>query len=53
MLKVFSRSDIVREGTETDLDFGDWLLKECKVTNEEYEQKQQKAKNSNLKEYKN
>ncbi len=44
VLKVFKRSDIARDGMETDLDFGDWLLKEDKVTDEEYKEKQQKAK---------
>lgn len=40
--KVFKRSDINREGTESDLDFGDWLLKEGKITQEEYILKQEK-----------
>ncbi len=31
-IKVFTRSDINREGTVSDLDFGDWLLKENKIT---------------------
>lgn len=34
--KVFKRSDINREGTESDLDYGDWLLKNGYITNEEY-----------------
>ncbi len=42
--KVLKRSDIVREGTLSDLDFGDWLIKEGKITQEEYEQKQVEAK---------
>ncbi len=42
--KVFKRSDTVREGTASDIDFGDWLLQEGKVTQEEYTQKQAEAK---------
>ncbi len=42
--KVIKRSDIVREGTASDMDFGDWLLQEGKVTKEEYNQKQIEAK---------
>lgn len=42
--KVLKKSDIVREGTVSDMDFGDWLLQEGKVTIEEYEQKQTEAK---------
>ena len=42
--KVLKRSDTVREGTASDIDFGDWLLSEGKVTQEEYEQKQEEAK---------
>ena len=34
--KVFKGADVVREGTVSDLDFGDSLLKEGKVTEEEY-----------------
>lgn len=37
VIKVFKRSDINREGTESDIDYGDWLLKENKITEEEYE----------------
>ena len=44
VFKVFKRADTVREGTESDIDFGNWLLKEGKVTQEEYERLQQKAK---------
>jgi lipopolysaccharide/colanic/teichoic acid biosynthesis glycosyltransferase len=36
VFKVFKRSDVVREGTESDIDYGDWLLKEGKITEEEY-----------------
>ena len=42
--KVLKRSDVVREGTVSDMDFGDWLLQKNKVTYEEYNQKQNKAK---------
>ncbi len=42
--KVLKKSDTVREGTVSDMDFGDWLLQEGKVTMEEYEQKQTEAK---------
>jgi len=42
--KVLKRSDTVREGTVSDMDYGDWLVMEGKVTKEEYEQKQTEAK---------
>lgn len=42
--KVLKRSDTVREGTVSDMDFGDWLMMEGKVTKEEYEEKQIEAK---------
>ena len=42
--KVFKRSDTVREGTVSDMDFGDWLILENKVDQETYEQKQAEAK---------
>ena len=42
--KVLKRSDTVREGTVSDMDFGDWLIWEGKVTQGEYEQKQAEAK---------
>lgn len=42
--KVLKCSDVVREGTVSDMDFGDWLLQKNKVTYEEYNQKQNKAK---------
>lgn len=35
--KVLRREDTVREGTESDMDFGDYLLKEKKITEEEYD----------------
>ena len=42
--KVFKRSDTVREGTVSDMDFGDWLILENKVDQETYEQKQAETK---------
>ena len=42
--KVLKRSDTVREGTVSDMDFGDWLLQEGKVTKAEYDEKQREAK---------
>lgn len=37
--KVFERSDTVREGTVSDVDFGDWLLMEGKIDLETYKKK--------------
>lgn len=42
--KVINRSDTVREGTVSDMDFGDWLLAEGKVERAEYDVKQTEAK---------
>lgn len=42
--KVLKRSDTVREGTVSDMDFGDWLLQEGKVDAETYARKQEEAK---------
>ena len=42
--KVLKRSDTVREGTESDMDFGDWLMQEGKVDKETYDQNQAEAK---------
>ena len=42
--KVLQRSDIVREGTVSDIDLGDWLLIEGKVDQETYDAKQTQAK---------
>ena len=44
VFKVFERSDIAREGTMSDIDFGDWLLQEGKVDQKEYDVKQNDAK---------
>ena len=43
-LKVIKRSDVEREGTVSDIDFGDWLLEKGEITQEEYENKQAEAK---------
>lgn len=43
--KVLKRRDTVREGTVSDMDFGDWLIKEGKVEQAEYIEKQEEAKN--------
>lgn len=42
--KVFRREDTVREGTVSDMDFGDWLLQKGEVTEETYEARQKEAK---------
>lgn len=42
--KVLKRSDTVREGTVSDMDFGDWLLQEGKVDDATYAEKQREAK---------
>ena len=42
--KVLGRSDTVREGTVSDLDFGDWLMQEGKIDRPTYEEKQKEAK---------
>ena len=42
--KVLKRSDTVREGTVSDIDFGDWLLQEGKVDQVTYNKKQMEAK---------
>ena len=43
--KVFKRSDIERDGTVSDIDFGDWLLSKGAVEKVEYEEKQKSAEN--------
>ena len=35
--KAFKRSDVVREGTESDIDYGDWLLQKSKIDRDSYE----------------
>ncbi len=42
--KVLKRSGVVREGTVSDMDLGLWLVKEGKITREEYEEKRSEAK---------
>lgn len=42
--KVLKRSDTVREGTVSDMDFGDWLKMEGKVDQETYDAKQAEAR---------
>lgn len=42
--KVFRREDTVRDGTASDLDFGDYLLTKGAVTREDYDTKQKEAK---------
>jgi lipopolysaccharide/colanic/teichoic acid biosynthesis glycosyltransferase len=42
--KVLKRSDTVREGTVSDMDFGDWLMKNGQVDQETYDAKQKEAK---------
>lgn len=42
--KVLKREDTVREGTASDLDFGDWLLQKGEVSENEYAELQNEAK---------
>ena len=42
--KVFKREDTVRDGTASDMDFGDYLLEKGEVTKETYELLQKEAK---------
>lgn len=42
--KVFKREDTVREGTQSDIDLGDYLLEHGEVTQEEYDRLQKEAK---------
>lgn len=42
--KVLKRSDTVREGTVSDMDFGDWLMMEGKIDQAAYDEKQEEAK---------
>lgn len=43
--RVLKRSDTVRDGTFSDMDFGDWLVFEGRVGETEYKEKQEEAKN--------
>lgn len=42
--KVLKGSDTVREGTASDIDYGDWLLQEGVVTQSEYDEKMTAAR---------
>ena len=42
--KVLKRSDTVREGTVSDMDYGDWLMMEGKVDQATYDEKQEEAR---------
>ena len=44
VIKVFMRSDVVREGTASDVDLGEWLLQNGVISKEEYNKKQIEAK---------
>lgn len=44
VFKAFAREDVVRDGTVSDLDFGDYLLQKGEITQEEYNLCQQEAK---------
>ena len=44
VVKGFKLEDTVREGTVSDLDFGDWLLEKGEITAETYEMRQKEAK---------
>ena len=41
--KVFYTGEVVRKGTATDTDFGDWLLEQGKITRTEYDRRQIEA----------
>lgn len=42
--KVLTRNDTIREGTVSDMDYGDWLMLKGKVDQETYNKKQEEAK---------
>lgn len=42
--KVLKRSDTVREGTVSDMDFGDWLMMEGKIDKARYDEKQKEVR---------
>ena len=44
VLKVLKHSDVEREGTVSDIDFGDWLLQNGTIEKNEYDEKQALAK---------
>ncbi len=45
VVKVLQRCDIVKEGTVSDVDYGDWLLRNGEIDKAEYDTKQTEAKN--------
>ena len=44
VMKVLKRSDVVREGTVSDMDLGDYLMQKGDVDQKTYDQKQKEAK---------
>ena len=44
VVHVLRRDDTVREGTSSDLDFGDWLMEQGRVDRNTYDEKQTEAK---------
>lgn len=44
VFKVFKREDIVRDGTVSDLDLGDWLLQTGKISREDFDKSQSEAR---------
>lgn len=44
LFKVFKRENIVREGTSSDIDYGDWLLLNGFISENEYREKNEKIK---------
>ncbi len=44
VFKVLKRSDIARDGVETDIDYGDWLLQNGTIDKAKYDQKQIEAR---------
>ncbi len=45
IFKVFKRENTVRDGTASDIDYGDWLLQKGTIDEAEYNQKQLEAEN--------
>lgn len=43
VFKTFKREDVVRDGTASDINFGDWLLQEGKIGRDDYRLKQEMA----------
>ena len=44
VVKVLNRSDVARNGMETDIDYGDWLLEKGKISKDYYYSKQEEAR---------